>query len=206
MPSYADPVRARLVPPVDAVVPEGMTRVEQALTLGVPRRIRLDDQLELALVVPTGLAVEWRDGDPTAVVSAGTGERAPHVPAPSTPVGALARPPARLLVLDAGRPAGVVPLVAGARRIVPPSGGARVEIAVVDWDLRGGAVRGPGDATSRIVLAWRRADVAVDEFSTPPVPRKVVRRLRPPYRMESDLGLRVAVFTAWSKVKLEVRR
>jgi hypothetical protein len=207
---YAGPVRARLVPPVVAAVPEGMTRIDQPLTLGVPQRIPLDDQLELALVVPTGLAVEWRDGEPTAELSSSASERVPHIPAPTSPVGELRRPPARLLLLDGGQLAGVVPLVAGSVRRVPSGGEAevavRAEVAVIDWDLRSAALRGPGDSLSRVTLAWRRADRAVDQFSTPLVPRKVVIRLKPEQRMESDLGLRRAVLHNWSKAKFEVLR
>lgn len=207
MPGYAAPVRARLVPPVVAAVPEGLTRLDQGLALGVPQRIRLDDELELALVVPTGLAVQWRDGAPDAVLSASAVQRAPRVGDDSVSVGALAAPPARLVVLDRGQPAGVVALVAGTTWRVPAGGiddrGVRVEIAVIDFELRSGALRGPGDALSKVVLAWRRRDRAVDQFSVPPVPRKVTARLAPVFVMESDLGLRRLALLPWSRVKAE---
>lgn len=210
MPSYAAPVRARLVGPVDAAVPEGLTRVEQGLVLGVPQRLRLDAELELALIVPTGLAIEWRDGAPDASVSSSAPQRAPSDGDDPDAVGVLGAPPAQLVVLDRGQPVGVVPLVAGARRRIPAGGiddrGVRVEIAVLDWDLRSGALRGPGDTLSRVVLAWRRLDRAADAFSVPPVPRKVKVRLAPAYVMESDLGLRRVALLSWSKAKMEVSR
>jgi hypothetical protein len=176
----------------------------------VPQRIALDAELELALVVPTGRAIELRDGAPDDVVSTSAGQRAPRVAEPDAPVGALRAPPARLVVIDRGQPVGVVPLVAGAVWRAPAGGvpdrGVRVEIAVLDWELRSGALRGPGDAVSRIVLAWRRLDRAVDLFSVPPVPRKVKVRLAPAYVMESDLGLRASHPKRRSRAMVEVRR
>jgi hypothetical protein len=210
MSSYADVVRARLVTEGGARDPDASAQVEQKLTFGVPQRIRLDNDLELALIVPTGLAVEWRDRDAGAVVSQSAAERAPHRPDPSASIGALDRPPARLVLLDHGDVAGVVPLVAARACRVPGNGAhpVRAEITVTEWDLRSGALRGPGDAISTVVLTWRRVDRAVDHFATVPVPRRVTSRLAPQNRMESELGLSRPVRDAqqWSKAKVKVEQ
>jgi hypothetical protein len=162
-------------------------------------------------VVPTGLAVEWRDGAPDALVSSSERERAPHAADPAEPVGALGAPPARLVVMDRGQPVGVVPLVAGTSWRSPAGGaddrGVRVEVAVVDWDLRSGALRGPGDPRSRVVLDWRRLDRAVDQYSVPPVPRKVKVRLAPKFGIESDVGVgKRDVVARWSRGKSKAGR
>src|SRR6185295_6047336 len=152
-----------------------------------------------------GLAAQWRDGPPDAVLSASAVQRAPHVADDDVPVGAVAAPPARLVVLDRGQPTGVVALVAGTTWRVPAGGiddrGVRAEIAIVDFELRSGALRGPGDALSNVVLAWRRLDRAVERFSVPPAPRKVIARLAPTFVMESDVGLQRLALLPWARVK-----
>jgi hypothetical protein len=206
------PIDRELVPDARATVAESFTRVEQQLLLGVPQRIRLDDELELVLLVPTGLAAAWREADPETSLSASAEERGPRAPGEQAPIGALLRPPARLVLVERGTPVAAVPLAAGVLRRVPDSGqdgrGVRVELAILDWDLRAGCVRGPGEGSSRIVLAWRRADRAVDVFGTPPVPRAVARRLPPEDRADSQLGLRRSRSRVWSRAleRLEVLR
>jgi len=200
------PVQSRLVPPVDPTVPEDASRVEQRLGFGVPQRIRLDEEIELAITVPTGLAATWRDVPVEDLVSASAEQRAPFAAAGAV-VGAVTRAPARLLVLERGEPVAAVPLIAGLRRLVPDAGvesrGARIELAILDWDVRAGALRGPGDAISHVTIAWRRADSGIDEFSTPPIPRRVVVRQPPERRMESTLGLRVRRDAhVWAKGKM----
>jgi hypothetical protein len=62
-----------------------------------------------------------------------------------------------------------------------------VELAILDWEVRAGSMRGAGDFGSFIELAWRRADQAVDTFRPAPVHRRVAERLGPGFRVESLL-------------------
>ncbi|MGW0202988.1 hypothetical protein [Nonomuraea sp. NPDC003201] len=194
--AYAAAVQARLVP---GRAPGGeLDRVEQTIAQGLPHRFALDGELEVILMLPTGLAAEWLDPPPEEVVSTSSRQRAPYgAPGPATP-------PARLIVRLGGVTLGVLPLVAGARRLVSGSAGrVRAEIEVVDWDLRAAAVRGPGDTASRLVIAWRRADQAPDRYPAPPAPRRVMSRLPITFRMESEVGLRNrTIMDTWTRTRL----
>lgn len=203
---YAAVTRAVLTPARPATPSGGLTRVEQRFPLGLPHRFRLDDELEAVLLLPTGLATQWRDVAADELVTSSAGQRDPHDETAAAAAGtaAVTVPPARLAIRSGGEVAGVVPLVAGSRSLVRGSAGALLaEIEILDWDVRAGAVRGPGDAVSRLVIAWRRADRAVEAYSVPPAPRRVLHRLPLLYRMESDLGLRLRLLPRhhWSKAK-----
>jgi hypothetical protein len=138
----------------------GATAVDDRITYGIPHRVRLEAGYSLVLTVPTGLATVWRDASPTAVV---TRSGAQHTSAPSRTQDDRRAPaaPARLVLLRSGRVRGVIPLVAGARVIVPEADGTvgpRFEIVLAEWDLRAGSLVGPGDVGSRLSFFWRRAD------------------------------------------------
>lgn len=150
-----------LVPPPRSAVPPGWTAVDEPVRAGLPHRLVPTAGLELLLVVPTGLATAWRDAPDTAVVSAGVDGRTARParrPGDPVPVGPP-HAPARLVLLRDGVPAGALPLVAGARTLLPGTGsGPTLELLVRDWLIAAGSLRGPGDVGSRISLAWRRAD------------------------------------------------
>jgi hypothetical protein len=139
----------------ESSVPPALARVRQDLVRGVPFEWTLGGDLSLALVVPTGFAVLWRDADPAVVVSEGEDGLVPH----AAPRGAdaLEQAPARLVVRKARTIRAVVPLATGLQRITPDGDGAATlaELAVVAWRLHAGTVRGPGEYGSFVELAWR---------------------------------------------------
>jgi len=193
--SYADVAIALLTPPPPATPAEGLARLDVALDRGVPQRMTLDAEHDLVLLVPTGVAVDWRDADPAEPVSAAADDRAARAAEPGVAVGALRRPPARLVVVTAGTVAAVAPLVAGG-----PRRRVRLDVQVLDWDLRAGALSGPGDGVSRLALAWRRADRGTATFAPPPIPERVAKRQPPEQRMQSTLDGSDRSFP-WSKGK-----
>jgi hypothetical protein len=153
-----------------------MTRVTERLTAGLPQTIALDAELSLAVTLPNGLAVQWRDADPHALVSSSAAEREPH----AVDGNGTRRPPLRLLLLVRGAPVATLPLVAGLRRVVPDdgaAGGTTVEIEVFAWELRAGTLRSGGDFGSYVDLAWRRADSAAAAFEPPPLHPMYLRRI-----------------------------
>jgi hypothetical protein len=181
---------ADLVPvrsPVAA--PPGTTVVEQRLRSGVPALFPLSAAFTLAVAFPTGLAVTWRDADPTALVTAGRFERDASSPPPwPTTPGAAARPPLMLVLLDTAasttgrRPIAAAVAVAGVSRRLPASGRAAVGVSVtmLDWELYAGTVLGAGDFGSWARFAWRPIGPGSDEFDAPPVePRVRARSSRP---------------------------
>jgi hypothetical protein len=179
-----------LVPPGPPESPEGSARREERLVSGVPHTMILDRDVSIVVLVPTGLAATWRDADPSSVVSASKDQVAPWT---GTMIEPASQAPIRLLVRRGGAAIGSVPLVAGLRRRLADSGdperGAVLDLTILGWELHAGTVRGPGDFGSRVELAWRRSDKAVDQFSTPPIVPHLVPRLPPEYRVESDFGL-----------------
>jgi len=71
------PIESHLVP-ADAPAPDPtLTSVVATLANGLPQTLDLDRDVSLVLIVPSGLAVQWRDADPSALVSAGADELAP---------------------------------------------------------------------------------------------------------------------------------
>jgi hypothetical protein len=166
--------------------------IDEPLVQGLPRFIRLSGELRLALLVPTGLIRPWLDADPSLVVSSSAREIQPRQPTPDEePHGWTAQPAARIVLMDRNTPVACAGLTAGRPITLPESGaaGVRVSILVLDWDLRAGSLRGPGNFGSHIRLAWRAADAATSHFSTPPVNPVLVKRLPPKFRIESRLGL-----------------
>jgi hypothetical protein len=178
------PIARYLVPPDPPTLPDGFTRVDVPIVTGLPFAIKLDADSRLILTLPSGLAHIWRDADPKAVVSSSTDEIAPNTPATDTPVGDTARPPIRLSLVRAGSVLASIPLATGLRRAVPDAA-ARFEVIVFAWEVRAGSLRGPGDFSSWIDLAWRRADVAASHFDAPPVHPHVAYRLPMQERIES---------------------
>lgn len=146
----------RFLVPEQPALPETLVRVRQDLVRGVPFEFPLTGDLSLALVVPVGNAVLWRDADPAAVATEGSDEIGPHAP----PRGAdpLERSPARLIVRQARAIRAVVPLAAGLTRIVPDGDQARtlLELAVIAWRLHVGTIRGAGDYGSFVEVGWER--------------------------------------------------
>lgn len=138
--SPAYPVLRMLTPDEPAPLPDTATRVTYALDRGLPEYIQLNADLGVFVVAAIGRADVWQRADPTAVVS--------------TP--ATGGHPFRLVLRTGGDHAGALPLTAGARRLVQLPGPRRLAttVAVVDWELHAGSVRGPGVFGSRIELAW----------------------------------------------------
>lgn len=185
------PILRILTPAQKPATPDGFTQIDTPVTQGLPHFIPLRGELQLAVLVSTGVIRQWIDSDPSTVISQSLAETQAANAADDEPLGALTQPAARLVLLDRGSPVGAAGLIAGRRILLPESGArpAQVEVIVLEWDLRAGSLRGPGDFGSRITLAWRAADVAVAHFSTPPVNPVLVKRLPPEFRIESRLGL-----------------
>ncbi|MET8373905.1 hypothetical protein ABZU42_29845 [Micromonospora profundi] len=191
------PIDRYLLPETPIEVPDGFTEVRQSLTAGLPHRVELGAGVHAVLILPTGLARQWLDTDPLAVVSSSADDLAPR-PAPqaTAPAPALVgRVPLRLVVRQGTRILGSVPLATGLRRVCPDAGlttdanpSAAVEVLVLTWLLHAGTVRGSGDYGSTLTLAWRPADRAVDQFGPPPINEFVWRRRPPAQRVESELG------------------
>jgi hypothetical protein len=176
------PVARELTPGPDLTPPTGFTVVEEPLVDGLPQRVPLGGDLVAVLTVPTGLAHTWLDADPAEPVSRSGGEFVPGAEAGDVPTGAVDRPPVRLFVLEGDRVLGSLPLVAGRRDRVGHDGrppGVRLDVVVLDWEVRAGTLRGPGDAGARLALAWRRADAAANAFAAPPVHPRVRARQAP---------------------------
>ncbi|MFI7608163.1 hypothetical protein ACIBTV_23875 [Micromonospora sp. NPDC049366] len=196
------PIDRYLLPEAPIEVPAGFTEVRQQLTAGLPHRVDLGAGLHAVLILPTGLARQWQDTDPLAVVSTSADELAPRPAPPAAPPSPalVGRAPLRLVVRHGTRILGSVPLAAGLRRVCPDSGPATpdgagvaaatpvVELLVLGWELRAGTVRGSGDYGSHLAVAWRPADRAVDAFGPPPIHEFVWRRRPPAQRVESELG------------------
>ncbi len=184
----APPVKGLLVPAERPAPSADLVVVRQPLQRGLPDTVQLDAEVSVALLVPNGMVKRWSDADPEDLVSEARPQRMPFDPAAPGPVGAMRAAPVRLAVERAGELLGIVPLTAGLHRTLPADGaGLGVELEVLDWEIRAGSMKGAGDFGSFIVLAWRRADQAVDTFRPPPVHRRVAERLGPGHRVESLL-------------------
>jgi hypothetical protein len=207
MPTPPIPVDRYLVPAAKPAAPDGFTPLTSTAQAGLPHTIQLDQGTRLILTVPTGLAGIWRDADPSLVVSCSDEELAPSVPHPDDPIGSVDRAPARLLLQIGGATVASLPLVAGLRRIAPDQGrsdvGVRIELVVLSWTITAGSMRGPGDFGTRISLAWRTANRAIDQFSTPPPNPVLVKRLPLARKMESQVGLK---FRTIDQARFNVKR
>ncbi|MBQ0901073.1 hypothetical protein [Micromonospora sp. U21] len=194
------PIDRYLLPETPIEVPAGFTEVRQSLTAGLPHRVELGAGVHGVLILPTGLARQWLDTDPLAVVSSSADDLAPRPAPPATPrpPALVGRVPLRLVVRQGTQILGSVPLAAGLRRVCPDAGPpaadaaapapVAVELLVLSWLLHAGTVRGSGDYGSSVTLAWRPADRAVDRFGPPPINEFVWRRRPPAQRVESELG------------------
>ncbi|HEX6683623.1 MAG TPA: hypothetical protein VF062_12550 [Candidatus Limnocylindrales bacterium] len=160
--------RRHLVAPGLPPVPEGYTLVESRILQGIPHTVALDAEYSLLLVVPTGLARAWVSADATAVVTSSGPRLSPTDPTVQEGQDGLAiGAPARLVVMRAGAMAGTLPLMTGLSMVIPEAGtftGTRIKVLILEWEIRAGSLRGPGDVGSRIVLAWRRIDKAASTF------------------------------------------
>jgi hypothetical protein len=176
------PVQRYLVPAQKPITPDGFTQVDVRILTGLPYTIPLTGDLQLIVVIPTGLAVPWRDADATAIASSSEAELSPTTPQTDFMIGDVTRAPFRLVVQQSRRIIGVMPLVAGLRRVVPDSGsntlGGQIELVILDWDVRAGSVRGTGDFGSRLSLAWRQTNQATPQFSPPPLNPMLIARLQ----------------------------
>ncbi|MEH1029301.1 hypothetical protein Q3V37_23120 [Micromonospora profundi] len=189
------PIDRYLLPETPVEVPDGFTEVRQSLTAGLPHRVELGAGVHAVLILPTGLARQWLNTDPLAVVSSSADDLAPRPAPPATPraPALVGRVPLRLVVRQGTRILGSVPLATGLRRVCPDTGpstgpSTAVELLVLAWLLHAGTVRGSGDYGSTLTLAWRPADRAVDQFGPPPINEFVWRRRPPAQRVESELG------------------
>jgi hypothetical protein len=185
------PIESYLVPAEPSPLPETMTALAEPLAAGLPQTIQLDRDVSLVVVVPSGLAVTWRDAASADPVSSAADELAPAQRDPAAPVGAVDRAAPRLFVLLRGTLVASAPLVAGSRRSLPDDGGAQgqlVELAILGWDIRAGTLRSPGAFGSRLELAWRRSDGAAASFEPPAINPQLRRRLDRASRLESDLA------------------
>jgi hypothetical protein len=171
------PVDRYLVPAQVPPLPDSFTRVRQSLERGLPATLRLDDELSLALYVPLGDAVLWRDADGAApVLVAGDETASNDATRIDDPV---ARAPARLVLRRAGQNLAVLVVAAGLRRRLPDDGGtqgALVEIWIRDFQLYAGTLRQLGDFGSFIDFGWRRVDRGADQFALPPLDPRVAER------------------------------
>lgn len=168
------PITRYLVPAEPPTPTADFTTIKQPLVRGIPAIIQLDATLDLALVVPTGVARIWADLDPsTVVLDSGDEEAAVTTPATTSP------PPARLVLRKSGVLLATVPLIAGLRRPVPDAGldtDGRITLWIVGYRIHAGTVIGIGDYGSYVELAWRRFD-QVPPFELPPLPAGVAERL-----------------------------
>jgi len=170
------PVDRYLVPPDPPPLPAAFARVRQSLDRALPALIRLDDELSLALYVPTGDAALWRGIDGSATILTAADESAPSDP--TATADPAARPPARLVLRRAGGNLGSAPLVNGLRRRLPDDGenGALVEIWIRDFQICAGTIREVGDFGSFIDFGWRRIDRGAPRFELPALDPRVAER------------------------------
>lgn len=185
------PIENALTPEPTAALPDGFTLIDEPLLRGLPHRIPLEGELELALIVPSGEANLWRDAPPDLLLSVSDWQRAAAEELPDPRAPGLDRVPARLLLRRRRRVVAVLPLTAGLQQLVDVSGDGRgvlLEFVVLDWHLCNGNLRGPGDYGGRLRLAWRHCEKAVAHFSTPPVNPYLLPRLPMVYKMVSVLG------------------
>lgn len=180
------PVDRYLVPDALPVAPAGFTSVLHPLQRSLPEELRLDAEFSLIVQAPTGAATLWRDADGSALVDASDDDALPGM----SPAPPLARVPARLVLRRRGAFVGAVPLVLGIRRQLPDADSLPValEIVVLGFRLHVGTLREAGDFGSFVHVAWRRREVASDEFRLPALPSRVAARFSA--QVQSQVGER----------------
>lgn len=168
----------RFLVPADApALPGDFARLRQPLTRGLPFTFALDGDLALVLILPTGVANQWRELDPSTVVASSDPELAPHL----APRGAdpLELPPLRLLVRRGTGVIAVLPLAVNrVSRVTPDGDGAQtvLELVLIGWVLHAGTIRGAGAFGSFLELAWRRVGAGANAFDLPPLDPHVAAR------------------------------
>ena len=194
MPAF--PIARYLVPAQPDPPDARYTQVRSKVTTSLPFTIALDQQTSLRLSIPTGLGAQWLDVDPSELLSSSAAETAAQ-PLPALPLAPLDRTPLRMYVRTGAAVSAAIPLVAGLETTFAssPAGGTNYDVRVIDWDIRVGNVHGDGDFGSYVTLAWRRADVAVMQFSTPPVNPNLWWRLP---------LLNIARVESWVNVRVDV--
>src|SRR6266545_2567736 len=95
MPMFSIPVNRTFVPEGPPSAPEGFVRLRQPLDRGLPATLQLDPELSLAIYVPTGDAVLWRDARPEEIVATAADETSARAAGSDDPV---ARAPIRLVL------------------------------------------------------------------------------------------------------------
>ena len=177
------PIQRYLVPDQKPAAAAGFTVVQTSLLTGLPYPIRLNNDIQLIVILPTGLAIAWRDADPSTVVSTSTTELFPKPYAMPQEVGYVSRAPLRIVAQWRGSIVSVVPLVAGLQRVVPDGGnqnlGSQIELAILQWEIRAGTLRGAGDFGSQLTLAWRIANQSSEQYSLDSINTRVISRTEP---------------------------
>jgi hypothetical protein len=185
------PIEQYLVPAAPDPL-DGATVEMRPLLQGLPETLTLDGEVTLILALATGLATQWRDADPGALVWSSAAELAPWTPAPATPVGDVARPAFRLYVMLRGSAVAALPLAAGLHRVAADDGnattGAFLELRILAWEIHAGTLVGGGDLGSWLRLEWRRVGTGTPSFATPPLDPHVAERLQRAFRLESQVG------------------
>jgi hypothetical protein len=179
---------ARLhVTPYKAAVPDRFARLDVPLRQGMPQAIPLAGNQRLLLIAPSGVALPWRELDPAQVAASSMSQVEADAGLPLR-LDIAPRLPLRVLYQVGGRTLGAVPLVCGARQMLGTDGAVAIEVVLLEWLLHVGTLRGAGDFGSRLVLAWRHADRALERFSDPPLNPVFVQRQPPERRLESHVG------------------
>jgi hypothetical protein len=184
---------ARYLVPADPPAPDDrFTTIAQSLDGGLPAAIPIDKQLSLIVQLPTGLGAAWRDADPGALVTTSDWETSPVDPAA---LPSRARAALRVEVRRNNRTSAVVSVVAGRRMLVSDGStpGVCYEVWISAWTIYAGSLAGAGSYGSRIALAWRRSDAAVQQFATPPPNIYILPRLGNTLKFQSWLNFRPLV-------------
>jgi hypothetical protein len=189
MPGF--PIERYLTPEPQLLVPEGFESVSPPITSGLPFTFDLSGGFQAILLLPNGVAKDWVNIDPAAIVSEGADEQVLQSPA-AGPLSLDARAPLRLMLRKAGVVLGSVAVSLGAHSLVDDSGrpdrGVQLELVVLDWRICAGSIRGPGNYGSYITVAWRIANRAIDLFGPPPISERVYRRMPTHERIQSHVG------------------
>ncbi|AIE86495.1 hypothetical protein [Fimbriimonas ginsengisoli] len=195
MPTY--PAARLLVSADPPVLPDDFQIVRSNMVNGLPHYVDLTKNTRLKIVLPTGLLQPWLDSDPSALAATSEDEKAPHSTDAPEEIGGVSRPALRFAASIAGATIATAPFALGARRTLrddgDPATGAAIEVALLDWRVYAGTVRGPGDFGSYVQFGWRVANRAVDNFGPPVINPFLWHRLIPILRIESDLGLMIRV-------------
>jgi hypothetical protein len=174
--------------------------VQSSMVNGFPHYVDLTKSLRLKVTLPTGLLQPWLDTDPNSLVATSDDENAPRSATLTDEIGSVARPSLRIALLQSGSYLSTLPFALDTTRAVPDDGngaqGVAVEIALLQWNIFAGTVRGAGDFGSSIQLGWRIANLGVSDFGPPVINLFLWQRLPLTLRMESDLGLRTAVLAS----------